>query len=53
MIEPKAIDGMLRLLPGRPKILPALKTCLVPTPAHNGVAKRTAMGATIQKASSN
>jgi hypothetical protein len=28
MIEPKAIDGMLRPLPGRPEILPALKTCL-------------------------
>jgi hypothetical protein len=29
------------------------KHALLPTPAHNGVAKKTAVGATIQKASSN
>jgi hypothetical protein len=29
------------------------KHALLPTPAHNGIAKRTAAGATIQKASSN
>jgi hypothetical protein len=29
------------------------KMPLLPTPAHNGIAKKTAVGATIQKASSN
>jgi hypothetical protein len=30
-----------------------LKHALLPTPAHTGIAKKTAVGATIQKASSN
>jgi sporulation protein YlmC with PRC-barrel domain len=41
---------MGRLLPCRPPISRE-KHALLPTPAHNGVAKRTAVGATIQKAS--